>query len=447
MNVAAGATVTISATNTAVATATTTPTAVISAVMIGDAGAPPVTGGTQAPQGNWSKAYGAAGYDLAGWNGTSDLSWMPNATVTLDQGSRAVQAATTTDARALSDADRHLPHGSRLHRSQPGAGEADLQRSAYTGNIHLYSVDWDTTARRELITVNGQTAELSSDFGQGAWVSFPITEAAGDMLTVTVDRTAGTSAVLSGIFLGEAPGQAPTAQISAPADNQTYNQGQQVPTQFSCSDHRSRDQFVRRQQQRFRHQRFADRHAGHLDDRSSQVHGHRDQHRRADWHRHDQLHGRRGGDCHPAGDDAGHPTGDARRPRKPVTPPTGSPPPVSTPPVTVPALRLRAVHARPGYTGLIVTGPDGARVKLSEKLGAKTVQLGVVRLVKGTATLTRAVSWRCTPLQGTVVATTLSPAKMQRTTLKVTTPPCSKRLATTITRHSGVAGTILVKLR
>ena len=65
VNVAAGATVTISATNTHGGTPYD-PTAVISAVMIGDAGAPPVTAGTQAPQGNWSKAYGAAGYDLAG---------------------------------------------------------------------------------------------------------------------------------------------------------------------------------------------------------------------------------------------------------------------------------------------------------------------------------------------------------------------------------------------
>ena len=113
----------------------------------------------------------------------------------------------------------------------------------------------------------------------------------------------------------------------------------------------------------------------------------------------------------------------------------------------MPALRLRTVQTHPGYTGLVVTGPDGASVKLSEKLGAKTVQLGVVRLVTGTATLSRAVSWRCAPLQGTVVATTLSPAQIQQTTLSVTTPPCSKRLAATITRHSGTPGTILLKLR
>ena len=160
---------------------------------------------------------------------------MPNATVTLVQGSRSVQAATTTDTRALSD-----PTGSTrtaADYTDPNQVQVKLTFSqAYTGNIHLYGVDWDTTARRELITVNGQTAELSSDFSQGAWVSFPITEAAGATLLITVDRTAGTSAVLSGIFLGEALAPPPTAQIGAPNDNQTYNQNQSVATQFSCSD-------------------------------------------------------------------------------------------------------------------------------------------------------------------------------------------------------------------
>ena len=32
--------------------------------------------------------------------------------------------------------------------------------AAYTGNLHLYAVDWDSTARRELISVGGQTATL-----------------------------------------------------------------------------------------------------------------------------------------------------------------------------------------------------------------------------------------------------------------------------------------------
>ena len=358
-----------------------------------------------------------------------------------------MQAATSTDPRALSD-----PTGSSrtaADYTDPNQVQVRLNFShAYTGNIHLYSVDWDTTARRELITVNGQTAELSSDFSQGAWVSFPITEAAGDTLRITVDRTAGTSAVLSGIFLGEVPGQAPTAQISAPGDNQTYNQNQNVSTQFSCSDPGPGLSSC------------ADNNggsgtSGSLDTSTTGSHTYTVTATSTD--------GQTGtatisytvvaapSTTPPDTTPANPPDTTPANPpaTNPVTPPTGSTPPVQTPPspATVPALRLRSVHSRPGYTGLIVTGPVGARVKLSETLGAKTVQLGVVRLVKGTATLSRAVSWRCAPLQGTVVATTLSPAQAQRTTLKLNTPPCSKRLASTITRHSGVPGTIQVKLR
>jgi hypothetical protein len=43
---------------------------------------------------------------------------------------------------------------------------------------------------------------LSSAFNQGAWVSFPISVAVGETTSIVVDRTAGTNAVLSGIFLG-----------------------------------------------------------------------------------------------------------------------------------------------------------------------------------------------------------------------------------------------------
>jgi hypothetical protein len=68
--------------------------------------------------------------------------------------------------------------------------------------LELYAVDWDTTARREIITVNGESAVLSNEFHEGAWVSFPIEVAAGGTVTITVDRLAGSNAVLSGIFLG-----------------------------------------------------------------------------------------------------------------------------------------------------------------------------------------------------------------------------------------------------
>ena len=51
--------------------------------------------------------------------------------------------------------------------------------AAYTGDLRLYAVDWDSTTRREMISVAGQTATLG-EFNQGAWVSFPISVAAGE---------------------------------------------------------------------------------------------------------------------------------------------------------------------------------------------------------------------------------------------------------------------------
>jgi len=148
---------------------------------------------------------------------------------------RSVQAAQTTSPRALSDPTHTYRNAANY--SDPNQVQVQLNFThAYTGNLQLYGVDWDTTARRQLVTVNGQTGQLAGDFSQGAWLSFPIDVATGGTVTITVDRTAGASAVLSGIFLGGKPASPPTAQISAPNDNQTYNQNQAVPTSFSCSD-------------------------------------------------------------------------------------------------------------------------------------------------------------------------------------------------------------------
>ena len=160
---------------------------------------------TTAPQGNWVNTYGSQGYVLAGWTGgTSDLTSLGAATVTLDQGSRWCWNCSTTDVRALQDptqTQRHAatyydPNQLALHLSFP---------SAYSGTMHLYAVDWDSTARRESITVNDgsgpHTVNLTTDFSQGAWTSFPITVAAGGTVTITATRTAGINAVIAGIFL------------------------------------------------------------------------------------------------------------------------------------------------------------------------------------------------------------------------------------------------------
>src|SRR3972149_3787577 len=74
--------------------------------------------------------------------------------------------------------------------------------------MHLYALDWDTTARRENVTVSDGTTtkvvNVTTSFNAGAWMHFPINVPAGGSVTITVDRIAGLNAVLSGIFLGGA---------------------------------------------------------------------------------------------------------------------------------------------------------------------------------------------------------------------------------------------------
>jgi hypothetical protein len=195
VSVAAGGSVTITVTRQAGANA------VLSGIFLGDEGAPPVIASTSAPQGNWVGTYGSAGYNLAAWNGSSDLASLPGASLTVAQGSRYVWNASTSDVRALES-----PNGlTREAATYYDGNQVRLNlkfNSAYTGNVRLYAVDWDSHVRRELISVGGQTAELSGDFSQGAWVSFPVVVAAGETIPIVVDRTAGANAVLSGIFLG-----------------------------------------------------------------------------------------------------------------------------------------------------------------------------------------------------------------------------------------------------
>jgi hypothetical protein len=135
--------------------------------------------------------------------------------------SRAVWAPATSDVRALQTPDRSTRTAATFY----DAYQVNLELSfnaAYSGDLHLYAVDWDLRGRREKITVadasGSRTVALDSDFSQGAWVSLPIRIGAGGTVTISVDRTAGDNAVLSGIFLG-GPGSAPSQVSSSPQGN------------------------------------------------------------------------------------------------------------------------------------------------------------------------------------------------------------------------------------
>jgi Subtilase family len=194
------------------------PNAVLSGIFLGEAGAPPGPTVTSSPQGSWVGAVGSAGYDLADWDGAGDVSDLPNASLSLLQGSRYEWAPGTTDVRALEDPGAHIRNAATYY--DPNEIKLQLSfTSAHSGELHLYALDWDSAERREVITVNGQSAVLASSFHEGAWLTFPISDAADETVTITVTRLAGANAVLSGIFLGEAGAPPGPTATTAPQGN------------------------------------------------------------------------------------------------------------------------------------------------------------------------------------------------------------------------------------
>ncbi len=209
--------------------------AVVQGLFLGGPGAPPTPpppppSDIDSPgvQGDWVGTYGADGYALGAWNGssaTSDLVVLPNATLTLEQGNRYLWANPTTDIRALESPDQS-------HR-RSGAWFLDGQlklrldfSAAYTGTLHLYVLDWDTASRRQNVTVTDgtttKTIALTSSYNAGAWLHYPINVPAGGLVRITADWQAGWNANIQGIFLGGsgAPATAPAAPgLTATAGN------------------------------------------------------------------------------------------------------------------------------------------------------------------------------------------------------------------------------------
>jgi hypothetical protein len=145
--------------------------------------------------------YGSAGYVLGAWEGSGDASSLPAAvsSVNLARGSRYVWAQSTADPRALQSPDQSYRRAATYY----DLGQVQVVinfSSAWSGNLHLYAVDLDSQGRRESVTVNGQTTSLNGDFSQGAWITAAVSVPAGGSITITVDRSAGPNAVLSGIF-------------------------------------------------------------------------------------------------------------------------------------------------------------------------------------------------------------------------------------------------------
>jgi subtilisin len=164
-------------------------------------------------QGDWVGTYGADGYALLAWDGGGDLVVLPNATLTLDQGSRTSWSASTAELRALENAAQSQRRATTWYHSSSLRLHLTFS-AAYSGALHLYALDWNSTARRQSVTVDDgsgpRVSTLSSPFNTGVWIHVPISVPAGGVVSVSADRTAGSNAVLSGLFLGGA-GSPPSA--------------------------------------------------------------------------------------------------------------------------------------------------------------------------------------------------------------------------------------------
>ena len=125
---------------------------------------PPQLPTSQAPQGTWTASYGAGGYALGAWNGSSDLVALPTgAKLVVEQAGRTRWSSSTTNVRALQG-----PGGAgRRAAAWTHAGELRLRidfAAAWSGDLHLYALDWDNRGRRQTVTV---------DDGSGPRVAVP----------------------------------------------------------------------------------------------------------------------------------------------------------------------------------------------------------------------------------------------------------------------------------
>ncbi len=155
-----------------------------------------------ATQGTWVGTYGAAGYDLIG--GPSSL---PSYAAVTPSGQQSYTwAASTTDPRALQipgSADRiaacwFSPTGFTV--------DVDL-RDGQVHNLGLYFLDWDGTGRAEQVQISdaatGRVLDTRSiaSFHSGLYLDYAV----GGHVVLTITRTGGANAVLSGLFLDQPP--------------------------------------------------------------------------------------------------------------------------------------------------------------------------------------------------------------------------------------------------
>ena len=216
--------------------------AVVGGVFLGGAGVPysaPVP--TQlvpqeAPQGDWVDMVGSAGYVLAAWENGSDASSLPSGvTYSVASGTPYLWASSTSDVRALQG-----PGGTGRKVGvwyDPAGVDIVLNfAQGFNGPLAIYSVDWDSHARRHDVTISDGTTQFVAQHTEsmhgGTWVVADVAVPAGGAVTISTTTTGSYNSVISGVFLGGGAPQSPGALVP------------QMAPQGSWNDHVGQDGYV-----------------------------------------------------------------------------------------------------------------------------------------------------------------------------------------------------------
>jgi uncharacterized repeat protein (TIGR01451 family) len=148
-------------------------------------------------QGNWLGKYGSEGYTVVG-----DLTLNPAYVTPVPAGqSQWIWTSSTSDVRALQAASN--PSNRLAATWYASSFTVDLNiADSNTHQLALYSVDWDSAARRQAVDIldgNGNvlnTQNLTSSFNGGVYLVWNVS----GHVKIRVTRTGGDNAVLSGLF-------------------------------------------------------------------------------------------------------------------------------------------------------------------------------------------------------------------------------------------------------
>jgi VCBS repeat-containing protein len=154
-------------------------------------------------EGTWIGTYGKQGYDIVGR--PSDLPI--HDTITPSGQSTLAWSRATNDPRAL-----QFPHGSqRIAEAWYSATSFRVDVNLADGqshNLELYFLDWDSNSRAEQVTITDYvtgavlSTQTVSSFHSGVYLDYRV--GGTGHIVITITRTAGANAVLSGLFLDPA---------------------------------------------------------------------------------------------------------------------------------------------------------------------------------------------------------------------------------------------------